>query len=156
MKRLILAGVVIGVCAYIIAFPQTTLTVLSLVFSREYVKGRLFLLDMRDMTPDDLAVGEVVVRDVASRLLESWDRDDVILHGDLESKNILICHKRGLAAIDPLACVGEPAYDAAYCAASALPGGRRDERCGLVAAELGLDPERVRRWASVVALDHPC
>ena len=42
--------------------------VLSLVFSREYVKGRLFLLDMRDMTPDDLAVGEVVVRDVASRL----------------------------------------------------------------------------------------
>ena len=95
-------------------------------------------------------------RDVASRLLESWDRDDVILHGDLESKNILICHKRGLAAIDPLACVGEPAYDAAYCAASALPGGRRDERCGLVAAELGLDPERVRRWASVVALDHPC
>jgi len=92
-------------------------------------------------------------RHVASRLLESWDGDDVVLHGDLESKNILICHKRGLAAIDPLACVGEPAYDAAYWAASALPGGRRDERCALLAAELGLDPERVRRWASVVALD---
>jgi len=48
-------------------------------------------------------------RHVASRLLESWDGDVVVLHGDLESKNILICHKRGLATIDPLACVGEPA-----------------------------------------------
>ncbi len=94
-------------------------------------------------------------REMASRLLESWDGDDVVLHGDLESKNILICQKRGLAAIDPLACVGEPAYDAAYWAVSALPGGRRDERCALLAAERGLDPERVRRWASVIAIDLP-
>jgi streptomycin 6-kinase len=92
---------------------------------------------------------------VASRLLESWDGDDLVLHGDLETKNILVCHKRGLAAIDPLACVGDPAYDAAYWAASAFPSGRRDEGCALLAAALGLDPERVRSWASVVAIDPP-
>lgn len=92
-------------------------------------------------------------RRVASRLLESWDGGDVVLHGDLENKNILICHKRGLAAIDPLACIGEPAYDAAYWAASAPPAGRREKRCALLAGELGLDPERVRRWASVIALE---
>jgi streptomycin 6-kinase len=33
--------------------------------------------------------------------------------GELENKNILVCQKRGLVVIDPLPCIGDPAYDAA-------------------------------------------
>jgi streptomycin 6-kinase len=30
----------------------------------------------------------------------------------IENKNILVCQKRGLVVIDPLPCIGDPAYDA--------------------------------------------
>jgi len=41
---------------------------LSLVFRREYVKGRLFLLDKRNLTIDDLVLGEIVTGHIVDRL----------------------------------------------------------------------------------------
>lgn len=75
----------------------------------------------------------------------------VLLHGDFDDRNLLVCDRRGLAAIDPLPCAGEPAYDAAYWAhANGRPG--RRERIAAIAAATGLDPARVRAWCDVVAV----
>ena len=75
----------------------------------------------------------------------------VLLHGDFDDRNLLTCSSRGLAAIDPLPCAGDPAYDAAYWAhANGRPG--RRERIAAIAAAAGLDPERVRLWSEVVAV----
>jgi len=74
----------------------------------------------------------------------------VLLHGDFDDRNLLICHRRGLVAIDPLPCVGDAAYDAAYWAHANGRSGRR-ERQQAIAAALELDPDRVRRWGTVVA-----
>jgi streptomycin 6-kinase len=74
----------------------------------------------------------------------------VLLHGDLDERNLLRCDTRGLAAIDPLPCAGDPAYDAAHWAhANGRPGVA--ERRAAIAAAADLDPERVRRWGEVVA-----
>jgi streptomycin 6-kinase len=74
-----------------------------------------------------------------------------LLHGDFDERNLLQCERRGLVAIDPLPAVGDPAYDAAYWAhANRRPGAR--ERAEAIAAELGIDPLRVRRWLGVVAV----
>lgn len=74
----------------------------------------------------------------------------VLLHGDFDDRNLLRCAERGLAAIDPLPCAGDPAYDAAYWAhANGRPGVR--ERRGAIAAATGLDPARVSLWGEVVA-----
>ena len=74
----------------------------------------------------------------------------VLLHGDFDDRNLLTCLRRGLAAIDPLPCVGDPAYDAAYWAHANGRSGRR-ARQDAIAGALALDPDRVRRWGTVVA-----
>jgi streptomycin 6-kinase len=75
------------------------------------------------------------------------------LHGDLESKNILRCRKRGLVAIDPLPCVGDPAYDAGYWLASVVESHFREDTGRVLSRQLGLDAGRVASWTAVVALD---
>jgi streptomycin 6-kinase len=92
-------------------------------------------------------------RGMAADLEGSWNGRPVLLHGDFENKNILTCTERGLAAIDPLPCLGDPAYDAGYWAVGDLPPEGADRRCELLARTLELDPKRVRGWASVVALE---
>jgi streptomycin 6-kinase len=89
----------------------------------------------------------------AMELLGSSAGRDVLLHGDLESKNILYCQSRGLVAIDPLPCVGDPAYDAGYWLAFALDPKAWERASAQLAKRLDLEPARVRAWASVVALD---
>jgi streptomycin 6-kinase len=75
----------------------------------------------------------------------------VLLHGDFDERNLLVCEHRGLAAIDPLPCAGDPAYDAAYWAhANGRPG--RRERQHAIADALGLDPARVAAWGRVIAV----
>lgn len=76
-----------------------------------------------------------------------------LLHGDLENKNILHCNRRGLVAIDPLPCIGDPTYDAAYWLGLAVQVERRDTVARELAAALSLDPTRLRTWAAVVALE---
>jgi len=83
--------------------------------------------------------------------LERDDPPPALLHGDFDDRNLLTCATRGLAAIDPLPCAGDPAYDAAYWAhANGRPG--RRERIAAIAAATGLDPARVRAWSEVVAV----
>lgn len=82
--------------------------------------------------------------------LTSSASSQVLLHGDFDDRNLLVCERQGLVAIDPLPCAGDPAYDAAYWAHANGRSGRR-ERQRAIAAELGLDPGRVRRWGTVVA-----
>jgi streptomycin 6-kinase len=73
----------------------------------------------------------------------------VLLHGDFDDRNLLTCVTRGLVAIDPLPCAGDPAYDAAYWAhANGRPG--RRERIAAIAAATALDPARVHGWSVVV------
>ena len=75
----------------------------------------------------------------------------VIVHGDFDWRNLLRCRERGVVAIDPLACVGDPAYDAGYWAYAAGDSGRR-ARTAEIADALGLDVLRVRAWCAVVAV----
>lgn len=77
----------------------------------------------------------------------------VLLHGDLENKNILHCDRRGLAAIDPLPCIGDAAYDAGYWLASAVCEERRNALTDLLAEALNVDPIRLHTWAAIAALD---
>ena len=75
----------------------------------------------------------------------------VLLHGDLGGRNLLSCRRRGLAAIDPLPCAGDPAYDAGTWAQAEGRPGRR-ARTTEIAEAMGLPLERVRGWCAVVAV----
>ncbi|CAM5472229.1 aminoglycoside O-phosphotransferase [Streptomyces spiroverticillatus] len=85
------------------------------------------------------------------RLLESQE-ETVLLHGDLHLGNALDGGPgRGLVAIDPKACVGDPCFDAVdYVVAGAGHEGV-EARCRRVAAACGLDGERLYGWSRVVA-----
>jgi streptomycin 6-kinase len=83
--------------------------------------------------------------------LEREPADAVLLHGDFDGRNLLRCARRGLAAIDPLPCVGDAAYDAGHWAhANGLPG--RRARTTAISDALGLDVRRVRGWCAVAAI----
>ncbi len=74
----------------------------------------------------------------------------VLLHGDFDERNLLVCARRGLCAIDPLPCVGDPAYDAAYWVHGNRRPGRRARLDALV--QPGFDRARVRDWAAVIGV----
>ncbi|WP_232237307.1 MULTISPECIES: aminoglycoside phosphotransferase family protein [Actinoalloteichus] len=76
----------------------------------------------------------------------------VLLHGDLHLGNVLDGGpSRGLIAIDPKACLGDPCYDAVdYVVAGAGHEGV-EARCQRVAAACGLDGDRLYSWSQVVA-----
>lgn len=68
----------------------------------------------------------------------------MLLHGDLHLGNVLDGGPaRGLVAIDPRACVGDPCFDAVDYA---LDGAGHDgvgNRCAALAPVAGLDPGRL-------------
>jgi streptomycin 6-kinase len=76
----------------------------------------------------------------------------VLLHGDLHLANVLDGGPgRGLVAIDPRACVGDPCFDAVDYL---LDGAGRDgveARCTALAFASGLDKERLRAWCRAIA-----
>ncbi|MGY3064646.1 hypothetical protein ACVWZD_008968 [Streptomyces sp. TE3672] len=76
----------------------------------------------------------------------------VLLHGDLHLGNVLDGGPgRGLMAIDPKACVGDPCFDAVdYVVAGAGLEGV-GTRCARVAAACGLDGDRLQAWSRVIA-----
>jgi streptomycin 6-kinase len=83
-------------------------------------------------------------------LLDTQSRR-VLLHGDLHLGNVLDGGSRGLVAIDPKACLGDPCFDAVdYVLAGAGREGV-ETRCALVAAASGLDAYRLHAWCQVVA-----
>ena len=76
----------------------------------------------------------------------------VVLHGDLHLANVLDGGPaRGLVAIDPRACTGDPCFDAVDYL---LDGAGRDgveARCTALAFASGLDVDRLRAWCRAVA-----
>ncbi|GAA4676146.1 aminoglycoside phosphotransferase family protein [Streptomyces youssoufiensis] len=76
----------------------------------------------------------------------------MLLHGDLHPGNVLDGGvERGLMAIDPKACVGDPCFDAVdYVVAGAGLEGV-DARCARVASACGLDGDRLYAWSQVIA-----
>ncbi|RKT56994.1 aminoglycoside phosphotransferase family protein [Saccharothrix australiensis] len=76
--------------------------------------------------------------------------ETVLLHGDLHYGNLLDCGPaRGLVAIDPKSCVGEPCFDAVdwVLDGSAPAAGRIDDLVALTA----FDGERLADWCRVAA-----
>ncbi len=82
--------------------------------------------------------------------LERSSQPVVLLHGDFDERNLLVCDRRRLCAIDPLPCAGDPAYDAAYWVHGNRRPGRRARLDALV--RLGFDCTRVRDWAAVIGV----
>jgi hypothetical protein len=56
-------------------------------------------------------------------------------------------------AIDPLPCIGDPAYDAGYWLAPAVQPQLRQETGRVLSRYPALDADRATLWASVVALE---
>jgi streptomycin 6-kinase len=83
--------------------------------------------------------------------LEVTPPEPVLVHGDFDERNLLLCDRRGLCAIDPLACSGDGAYDAAYWIHANRRPGRR-ARFDAIAAATGLDPRRLRDWCGIIAV----
>jgi len=104
------------------------------------------------------AIGARIDRDTWQRamrrcetLLDTQSRK-VLLHGDLHLGNVLDGGpSRGLVAIDPKACIGDPCFDAVdYVVAGAGHEGV-ETRCQRVATACGLDGDRLYAWSRVVA-----
>jgi streptomycin 6-kinase len=77
--------------------------------------------------------------------------DAALVHGDLRPRHVVRCALRGLCAIDPEPCAGDPAYDAAtWIHASGRPG--RRARFEAVASAADLDRARLRAWCGVIAV----
>ncbi|UED88683.1 aminoglycoside phosphotransferase family protein [Streptomyces profundus] len=98
----------------------------------------------------DAAAWERAIRR-CGRLLDTAPTT-VLLHGDLHLGNVLDGGaERGLMAIDPKACVGDPCFDAVdYVVAGAGLEGV-EARCARVATACGLDGDRLHAWSRVIA-----
>lgn len=99
-------------------------------------------------------IGQATWHRAIRRCGELLDTQDtvVLLHGDLHLGNALDGGpSRGLVAIDPKACLGDPCFDAVdYVVAGAGLEGV-ETRCRRVAAACGLDGDRLYAWSRVVA-----
>lgn len=88
------------------------------------------------------------------------DQPDLLVHGDLNARNILRADREPWLAVDPKGCVGDPAYDGgALLKSRALRLLDADDLRGAVHRFLGvfadaaeLERERVRRWAQLHAV----
>lgn len=89
------------------------------------------------------------------RLASQAPVQEGLVHGDLLSKNILVCRKRGLVVIDPNPARGDVSYDIALWALTELPTAEVRERIVRLVDDLAIDalsPERVLAWARVLAV----
>ncbi|WP_367127124.1 aminoglycoside phosphotransferase family protein [Saccharothrix sp. HUAS TT1] len=83
-------------------------------------------------------------------LLDTQPR--VLLHGDLHLGNVLDGGPgRGLVAIDPRPCVGDPCFDVVDYVLDAAGREGVADRAARVAAVAGLDHDRLREWCRVLA-----
>lgn len=89
-------------------------------------------------------------RAVFAALLASASAGAVLLHGDLHHHNVLSAGRSPWLAIDPHGLSGDPGYDVAPLLYNPLteadPGRVAERRVRRLAAELGLDRDRLRAW----------
>jgi streptomycin 6-kinase len=83
-------------------------------------------------------------RELARELAASYEGPTALLHGDLHLGNVLDS-ARGLVAIDPRACAGDPDFDAVDFVLWGAPG-RREAEARI--PELAADGERLLRWCA--------
>ena len=80
----------------------------------------------------------------------------VLLHGDLHHHNVLSARREPWLAIDPKGLAGDPGYDACALLYNPIglgdPGALAERRIRRLAAELGLDRDRLRAWGFVAAV----
>jgi streptomycin 6-kinase len=106
--------------------------------------------------PETAALVRPELHDRGRRLATTLAADaapSVLLHGDLTPSNILDGGaRRGLVAIDPAACLGDPAFDAVDMVLWQAEDLRVIEaRARRLAATSGLDAERVLGWCTAFA-----
>jgi streptomycin 6-kinase len=90
--------------------------------------------------------------DLARELAASGGGPAVLLHGDLHPANVLDGgSRRGLVAIDPRACAGDPAFDAMDWVFWQAEPATWQARAGELAARLGCDEERLWAWCTAFA-----
>jgi streptomycin 6-kinase len=88
---------------------------------------------------------------LARRLLAE-SRREVLLHGDLHPGNVLDGGEgRGLVAIDPRPCVGEPAFDVVDWVFWNTDASRWESRSRDLASALSVEHPRVWAWCSAFA-----
>jgi streptomycin 6-kinase len=76
----------------------------------------------------------------------------VLLHGDLHPGNVLDGGAgRGLVAIDPRPCVGDPAFDAVDWVFHRADPDEWAPRARALATAIGCDADRLWRWCVVLA-----
>jgi streptomycin 6-kinase len=83
-------------------------------------------------------------RELARDLAATYDGPPALLHGDLHLGNVLES-SRGLVAIDPRACAGDPDFDAVDFVLWDAAG-RREAEARI--PDLASDPERLLRWCA--------
>jgi len=91
----------------------------------------------------------------AAAELAGSQRELVLCHQDFQGSNVLRSQREPWLAIDPKPIVGEPAFDVASLLRDrrwAIRGSVIGRRLDLLAAELGLERERMRRWGILHAL----
>jgi streptomycin 6-kinase len=90
--------------------------------------------------------------------LAAWDGRTMLVNRDFHLGNVLAARREPWLAIDPKPVAGEPAFDSGYLLQSVLPHrpGRSVVRrtARRLAAELDVDPERIRAWALVRCTDN--
>ncbi|MET0134974.1 MAG: aminoglycoside phosphotransferase family protein [Kibdelosporangium sp.] len=76
----------------------------------------------------------------------------VLLHGDLHLGNVLDGGpSRGLIAVDPKACTGDPCFDAVDLGVAGAGHEGIESRCERVATACALDGDRLYAWSRVIA-----
>ena len=83
-------------------------------------------------------------RELARDLAGSYAGRAALLHGDLHLGNVL-ASARGLVAIDPRACAGDPDFDAVDFVLWDAAG-RREAEARI--PRLSTDPDRLLRWCA--------
>jgi streptomycin 6-kinase len=76
----------------------------------------------------------------------------VLLHGDLHLGNVTGGGPaRGLVAIDPRACTGDPCFDAVDYTLDGAGQDGASNPSGALAPAAGLDPDRLYDWCRAIA-----
>ncbi|MFB6506750.1 MULTISPECIES: aminoglycoside phosphotransferase family protein [unclassified Streptomyces] len=98
----------------------------------------------------DITVWDRAIRR-CKRLLDT-EATTVLLHGDLHLGNVLDGGpERGLMAIDPKACIGDPCFDAVDYVVAGVGLEGVETRCARVSEACGLDGDRLHAWSQVIA-----
>lgn len=125
--------------------PSTELPYLG-----DWLQARLDNAELTDLAPGRTVAPEEE-RKRASSLLSQLSEDDPhgLCHGDTSPGNLLGDEANRLWWIDPRGTCGEVAYDVAVLALKTSIGRSPRRRMRKLAAEVGVDSDRVEAWATV-------